>query len=386
MTVIFDRSVASVTAMAGILFATAAGLTLLQSLAEGRGPVVYALESGSRRGLETVAGTPVTAETERDNHRSTDAQSKEAYISPLITRGVVLGHYPGYAAHRLPVNRVRYDVLTHVAYFSVWPLADGDLNVSEVNVTDLEELVTRADANDVTTLVTVGGWGRSTYFAAMAASPSARANFAANLLQYCLDYSLKGADLDWEPVSTVTDRTNYSLLVEEVHEAFEPFSLSLSVSVSAYGHEITAEAIEFVDSVNVMAYDGTPPHHSKFDFAVSALDHWEGYGAPRGKLMLGVPFYGKSEDGTGHAYHDIFDAYHPGPDMDFVGGIGFNGITTVKNKTTYAVRNGYRGVMIWEISQDTMDGSSLLTAVGDAITSCLHVNRDGNGGVDLYDL
>ena len=385
MAVMFDRSITTITGVIRILITMTAGLALTQPLADTCS-FAYAVEPNSPNASHAVYCLNSEAKIEQDSQEGTESSSEKA-PSPLasITKIPVLGCYPGYAAYDFPVDNIRYDKLTHISYFSLMPLANGDLDISEVDVTDLEDLVARADANDVNTLITVGGWGRSTYFATMAAGPRARANFATKLLQYCLEYSLDGADLDWEPVSTVRDRTHYSLLVERVHEEFEPFGLSLSISVSSYGQEIMPEAIDFVDSLNVMAYDGTPPYHSTFDFAVSALDHWEDYGAPREKLTLGLPFYGKNEDGTGYAYHDIFDAYHPGPDTDFIGGIGFNGINTIKDKTVYAVNNGYRGIMIWEISQDTTDGSSLLTAVADAITSCPPADLDGNGRVDLND-
>ncbi len=385
MTVMFDRSITTITEVIGILITITTALAPTQPLANTCS-FACAVEPNSPSVSHAVYCLNLKAKTEQDNREGIESSSKKAPSSlASITRIQVLGYYPGYAAYHFPVDHIPYDKLTHISYFSLMPLANGDLDISEVDATDLEELVARADANDVETLITVGGWGRSTYFANMAASARARANFATKLLQYCLDYSLDGADLDWEPVSTVRDGINYSLLVERVHEEFEPFGLSLSVSVSSYGQEIVPEAIDFVDSLNVMAYDGTPPHHSTFDFAVSALDHWEDYGAPREKLMLGLPFYGKSENGTGYAYHDIFDAYHPGPNTDFIGGIGFNGINTIKDKTAYAVNNGYRGIMIWEISQDSIDGSSLLTAIADAITSRLPADLDGNGRIDLND-
>jgi len=313
------------------------------------------------------------------------ASTRTTSVSTAAARVPVFGHYPGYAAGHLPVKRIRYDMLTHVSYFSLLTWANGNLDTSEVDDDDLAEMVAHADANDVRTIIVVGGWGRSTHFAKMAADPDARANFAANLLQYCRDRKLDGADLDWEPVSTVKDRMNYSLLVEAVHDAFEPFGLSLSIAVSAYGHEITPEAIAFVDFLNVMAYDGEPPLHSTFDFAVSALKHWEDYGAPREKLMLGVPFYGRSANGAGYSYRDIVQVYHPGTETDLIGGIGFSGVSTTSDKTAYAMGNGYRGIMIWEISQDTTDGSSLLEAISDTIASSLPANLNGAGGVDFND-
>lgn len=381
----FDRSVFIIVGVAGILLSTATVLALARPLDQDiPGPLDVA-DSASPGERSRSANSPVAASAEPN-----DREEAEVAPSPALNPGgnrriQVLGHYPAYAAHHLAADRIPYDRLTHISYFSLLPRADGSLDKSEVSDTDLAELVSHADANGVETIVVVGGWGRSTHFRAMAANPDARTSFAANLRRYCLDRNLAGVDLDWEPVPTAWDRTNYTLLVERVSREFKSFGLSLAVSVSAYGHEILPEGIDFVDSLNVMAYDGTPPHHSTFDFAVSALEHWEDYGAPRAKLMLGVPFYGKSSSGTGYAYRDIVDTYHPAPESDFVGGIGFNGISTISDKTAYVVNNGYRGIMIWEITQDTADDSSLLKAVDDTITSLLPANLNGIDSVDFHD-
>jgi opacity protein-like surface antigen len=298
---------------------------------------------------------------------------------------IVVGHYPHYAVNSLPIASIPYDKLSHIGYFSLSPMANGDLDEINVDVADLQELVARADAHGVKTFITVGGWGASEHFSAMAANLYARINFAARLAQYCLDYNLDGADLDWEPVSTETDKTNYSLLVGQVHDEFESLGLGLTVSVCAYGDEITPETIALVDWLNIMAYDNTPPHHSTFDSAVSALDHWENYGAPREKAVLGVPFYGKTAAGASCTYKLIVELYHPGPEADYVAGIGFNGINTIKRKTQYVLDNGYRGVMTWELSQDAAGGSSLLTAIRDTIVATSPANFNGDYRVDLSD-
>jgi GH18 family chitinase len=296
---------------------------------------------------------------------------------------VVVGQYPNYGTDELAIADINYEKLTHIIYFSLSPFANGNLDTTNVNLSDLQELVTYS--NGIKTLICVGGWGRSTYFSAMAASPSARANFAANLKQYCLDYNLDGTDLDWEPVISETDKNNYSLLVEQVHNAFEPHGLILTVSVYAFGEDITPEAIGYVDWLNIMAYNDTPPNHSTFEFAVASLDYWESYGAPREKEVLGVPFYGKKANDTSYSYKFITDTYQPGPEVDYIAGIGFNGINTVKQKTEYVLNNCYRGIMIWEISQDTFDETSLLTAIWEASIPDLPADFDGNGCVDFLD-
>jgi hypothetical protein len=101
--------------------------------------------------------------------------------------------------------------------------------------------------------------------------------------------------------------------------------------------------------------------------------------------MLGVPFYGKNSNGTGYTYREIVALYKPDREVDFVGGIGFNGVATIRDKTAYTLNHGYRGIMIWEITQDTNDESSLLKAISDTILTSLPTNLDRTGTVDFHD-
>ena len=89
---------------------------------------------------------------------------------------------------------------------------------------------------------------------------------------------------------------------------------------------------------------------------------------PAGKVVLGVPFYGR----PGWAgYGDILAADPDAGNKDhaMVSGmdVWYNGISTIEKKTAYA-RDNLGGIMIWELTQDTDDsGKSLLSAIGRGI-------------------
>ena len=294
----------------------------------------------------------------------------------------VVGYYPNY---RNVLSQLKYGNLTNVIYFSLSPFADGELDESNVDIPHMIALVDECHANGIEVSICVGGWGRSDYFPAMAANADARANFGANLLQFCLDYELDGVDLDWEPVSTDTDRNNYSLLVQELDDLLEPEGLLLTVAVASFGSELRSWAFDSLDWIGVMAYDMGYPH-SEFEESIGALEHWESKGMEREKLMLGVPFYGRKPNGDAFTYSYIMDTYSPEPDVDEVNNIiYFNGIDTIKQKTTYVVENGYGGIMIWEVGQDTTDETSLLKAIGDAMLYALEPDFNCDGQFDLLD-
>jgi hypothetical protein len=321
-----------------------------------------------------------------DEHDGTNPGSVyvfERELSP--SRLPVIAYFPDYGRDTLAIADIRYEKVTHIVYFSLVPRANGNLDTSNVNSSDLQELVTNADANGVKVLISVGGAGRSNHFSAMAANPTARDNFIAKLTQFCLDYGLDGADLDWEPVTSATDRNNYSCLVKHLDHELKPRGLMLTIAVGAYEQEIVPEAIGCFDWLAVMAYDDTPPHHSSFERATTSLSHWENYGVPRPKAMLGLPFFGINAGGTYYYYLSIVDTYHPGPEVDYIGGIGFNGINTIKQKTEYVVNNGFGGIMIWQLAQDTTDATSLLDAIHSAIPELSRADFDLDSDVDLTD-
>lgn len=277
----------------------------------------------------------------------------------------VVGYYPEWGTGRIGISQLRYDKLDHIIYFSISPNADGSLDLGSINLSNLQTLATTAHSNEVGVSICVGGWERGRHFSAMTADTVARANFIHNMHQLCIDYNLDGVDLDWEPVSGSTNKRNYTKLIRELKTALSDDGLLVTVAVASFGSEFEPSAIPYLDWVNIMAYDmGTP--HSSYSSALTTLSHWENFGFARGKEFLGVPFYGKSSGGT-YTYKEIMDTYAPAPDVDLVNGINFNGIDTIAAKAKYASINGYAGIMIWEISQDTSDETSLLTAIGEGL-------------------
>jgi hypothetical protein len=304
---------------------------------------------------------------------------------PSAPRLPVIAYYPNFAPARLPIADIRYDRLTHILYFSLSPKQNGDLDYKNVDLSDQQELVAHAHANGVKVLISAGGAGRCTHFSTMAGNPAARENFVAKLTQYCLEHNLEGADLDWEPVYSEADRNSYSALARDLNQAFEPHALMLTIAVGAFEHEIVPQAIGCFDWLSVMAYDDTPPHHSTMDRATSSLSHWQNKGAPRERLLLGVPFYGRNAADYYYWYRYIIDTYDPPPEADYIGGIGFNGVETIRQKTEYVVDNGYAGIMIWELSLDTTDESSLLDTIYGAIPTRSPADFDLDLDIDLTD-
>ncbi len=275
----------------------------------------------------------------------------------------VVAYYPYYRSGGLPIEDIRYNALTNIIYFSLSVYENGDLDTSHIRFGDQAQLVSLAHSQGVEAQICVTGF--SSVFGIMAADPVARSSFAQKITQYCLDYGLDGVDLDWEQAYSDDDRHNYSVLVRELNGLLKAHDMLLTAAVYPVGDDLMPWAIEYVDWLNVMVYNFGHPH-STFQHAVRSLNHWAEYGAPRAKLMLGIPFYGGDGERT-YSYRNIMDTHQPAPDIDEIAGISFNGIDTVRQKTSYAMNTGHAGVMIWELSHDTQDDTSLLRAIDEEI-------------------
>jgi chitinase len=304
---------------------------------------------------------------------------------PVYCSFEIAGYYPGYSQWLNPPENMRFGKYTRINYFSIYPNADGTLNLSQISPELQASAIDTARSNSTQIYITIGGWGLSDGFSPMAANNASRTGFIGALLQYCLEHGFDGADLDWEPVVNEYDKDNYTLLIKELKAAFAPHSLGLSVAVMAQGSEFRASAIEDIDRLNVMAYDLGYPL-SSYSESVAALTHWQDFGFPASKIILGIPMYGRDTQGTYYPYSDIVRTYNPIPSSDLVDGISFNGIDTVSAKTRYCLENGFAGVMFWEISLDTTDETSILAAASATAVAYFAPDYNCDGMVALADL
>jgi chitodextrinase len=134
--------------------------------------------------------------------------------------------------------------------------------------------------------------------------------------------------------------------------------------------ELRSSAVSSLSWINVMAYDlnWNNAEHSTFNGAVAALDLYENAGIPKEKLVLGVPFYGRNDSWTSEIkYSQAISSCNPEPSDNYCNGYFFNGIDLITQKTQYVLDNGYDGVMIWNLGQDTYDSTSLLNAIGSVL-------------------
>jgi len=276
----------------------------------------------------------------------------------------VIGYLPDYRT--LDPEWGKY--VTDIIYFSAEPRADGTLDTSRFDENVLSQLHEMQRRNGTRLLISIGGWERSTQFAAMTGNIQIRQKFVDNLAGYVHENKLNGVDFDWEFPQNEIEFRNYIRLLEEVHADFQSKGLLVSVALSP-DSEFSLKDFAVVDRIHIMSYD-RGARHSTYEQAVADLQKFIDAGIPREKLILGIPFYGRKitapyEETT---YAEIIKQYHPASDVDEVDGIFFNGIVTVQLKTCHAMSKNIGGVMVWELAQDTVDKTSLLAAIKRAIS------------------
>jgi len=261
-------------------------------------------------------------------------------------------------------------------------------------------------------MICFGGNGRSAGFSPMSRKSSGRKRFLQELAELIEKYDLDGVDYNWEypgysfgrgylsEAEVDADYKGLAKLVSSTRKMFQKRGWDSKVITLAYYPDGRQEKLfkqygiaEHADLLHMMSYDQGGAQHSSMELGTKSADQGKAI-LPALQLTMGVPFYGRhSRTGDWTTYEDLVQRHWPlGAEMDSVqapdGGatIGFNGVETIRAKTTYSLQHGLGGVMIWEVGQDCRlipvvhgatthvrtcpaDKASLLLAITDAIVA-----------------
>ncbi|CAH1185079.1 unnamed protein product [Phyllotreta striolata] len=352
----------------------------------------------------------------------------------MESKANVVCYYGSWAYYRrgngkfAPAN-INPKLCTHLIYSFLGVQSDGRiyhlderLDVEEKNLKNCVDL--KRSNRNLKVLVAVGGWNNSKNFGAVAASSAARARFVRTSLELLDKFGLDGLDIDWEyPTqregSSPDDYRNFITLLKELNGALKPRGLLLTVAVSASPSIVNTsydvpKLSKYVDLINVMAYDfhgswndvtghNAPLYPSSRETGAqrelnvnAAISNWIARGAAPGKLVLGIPTYGrtfrlssrrnaslgapasgpgdrgkytgesgnlgyneivelKKEGGWTYVWDDEQKVPHLYKEDQWV---GFDDSRSVVEKVRYAQRGGLAGIMVWAIDTDDFLGVS----------------------------
>jgi chitinase len=288
-------------------------------------------------------------------------------------------------------------------------------------------------------LVSVGGWTWSGGFSDASLTPRSRARFISSAVRFIERYKLDGLDIDWEypaqpgagNTNRPEDKHNYTLLLAELRQRFDReqtrlhrhlyTSIATGASPKFLEHTEMDKVQHYVDTINLMTYDfyvggpstghdaplfhnPTDPKHVSAELSVAA---YEQAGVSARKIVLGVPFYGRSWGEVSDKNHGLFQpgkaakgvhfSYPQLPNLlatgyvrywDSVAAapylynpqakvfITYEDPQSLAAKCKYVTHQKLRGIMFWEYSNDST--GILLQAVHAGLTPVHTSNARGN--------
>ena len=344
--------------------------------------------------------------------------SEKPRESPSSDKKIIVGYAPGF---RGVLDQLSIDAnkLTHINYAFV-DVQDSMawLTNRETDTVNFRILNQLKEVNpDLKILISIGGWSWSGNFSDAVLTPESRSKFAKTSVEIVADHDLDGVDIDWEypgqrgdnNVFRPEDKQNYTLMFEALRKELDGLSkitgkyyeltTAVGASYNYIEHTEMDKAVKYLDFVNLMTYDfytsgDSAGHHSNLyppeDYDKDASAHktvqlFLEAGVPAEKLVMGVPFYGRSwimksadkhginmpveEGARGGGYTFIKDSLVNKKgfvrywDEKAMAPYLFNSETnqlityddeeSVRLKCEYVIDNNMAGTMFWQYASDT---------------------------------
>ena len=310
--------------------------------------------------------------------------SVESVASKSDESKYVVGYLPNWRGALSEWTRtLDFSALTHVNLafatvetgtdgFEIHYRADGATSGDEPG---LAKFIEKAHSDNVKVCLAVaGGDPRSEAFGREILK--APKDLAKAVARYAQTHNLDCIDVDQEEQTpTPALDAKYGEFIRELRLQLNDMHMQLSAAVASWNPNKVLPVIDQFDFLNVMAYDfynpsslGTPTQGSSIADAQQELDYWFSKGAPKSKLVWGVPFYGFKWSGKGGkgepvTYSSIIQDLGRVPTEDQfetqTSTITLNSSATIRRKAELA-NESYGGVMIWELGQDATDEQSIL--------------------------
>lgn len=191
--------------------------------------------------------------------------------------GWSLGYYTTWDNSYSP-ETIPWESFTHMAYFQVWPNADGSLKLPNEGIA--KRVIAEAHKRGKKAIFCVGGAGVKDAFKG-ATSPANMGKFNSNILAYLKKLGWDGFDTDWEENFDDAQFIAWHKALRDSINKLDPVPLMTIAAEDWF--PITAKVHMYVDQVNNMRYTGTSAaqYGSKLSIFTKA-------GAARSKVGAGL--------------------------------------------------------------------------------------------------
>ena len=276
-----------------------------------------------------------------------------------------------------------FDIITDVIVFDSATFDnEGKVSINEPILEkalfNLRQAIGERDVDITLNILGPGGHTDSTVWEEQMEAQSDEHNkaFASGVLEdniiAVLDkYSFDGVHFDYEhPISNKAWRNFNKFLVSMGKKLGER---SLGVALSEWNLKLSTQALKYVDTVEVMIYDifDSEGRHATTEMVKENSRQIGLSGIPYEKVNIGLPFYSRPTDRGAYWYgyngcYDGIDEDGWYTDENIGKTFWFNTPDVIADKTDFAIKSGYGGVMIWHYSCDFPSGDerSLLGSIG----------------------
>ncbi|EST06786.2 Glycoside hydrolase, family 18, catalytic domain protein [Kalmanozyma brasiliensis GHG001] len=238
---------------------------------------------------------------------------------------IMAAYWADWTASTLPPTSIDFTHFDILNYAFALPTSSFDLSLpTDPSGSLLRRFVAACRGGNTRAVLSIGGWGGSTYFSSAVRTADSRARFIANIIRVYQSYNLDGIDLDWEypndpgagdNVYDPSDARNFQTFLQELRAAL-PAGALLTAAVThapwigSNGNPVSsvARAAGALDYVMIMNYDvwgsraNPGPNAPLADLcgnstlpnvnAAAGVRAWSAAGMPRNKILLGIPAYG----------------------------------------------------------------------------------------------
>ena len=196
-----------------------------------------------------------------------------------------------------------------------------------------------------------------------------------NIIEVLEEYDLDGVHFDYEYPTTDLAWFGYNNFLVSLGSKLGD-DYTLNVAASDWCLQYSDLAVEFVDSFELMMYDvyDEEGRHATYETVTTRSQWIKDSNIPLEKITFGLPFYARPTDGDGYwydyySYADKLDENGFYTDSSISKTFWFNTPDVIAQKTDFAIKEGYSGVMIWHYTCDlpSTNEASLLRAIGETV-------------------